>query len=713
MSNRQTEPPNQSSLSFLCSRCRTGPFTFENFRQAIQEDYEESTTIQGHCYVTTWGQISQSIRDDSCSWCTIIRRTRDGLPTDRFPSVNEDDVGVTVKFQILKKMGWNRSDSDFWYLQIYLNGFKEATYLAYEGDGANKLWPRASQETPYVNYLKISECIKVCETHERCPPIEEAYLPTRVIDCSDPSKPRLIETHRQIKGLYCALSYVWGGEQYQKTTTSNINTYVREGINVVLPQTISDAILVTNKLGIRYLWVDALCIIQDSSEDKDNELGIMARIYRDAYLTISALSAFRADHGFLPDERAPDVLPFYFADPSRSPGWMILKYIIPRFLPGSDIHVDIMPNPLDGRAWCLQESKLSPRRLIFQPPYLSYKCPSFNELDISQPPPLYARDAGAPSDDHIFFHANTNTPTEDFRKELREQWQRILMDYCERKITVSSDKLVALASIAETFQPLLDDCYIAGLWRKEFFDNLFWAVCPPMGPDGNHLPRPSGYRAPTWSWASVDGKLLTPSSRVPSSKTYEAEIVSCEAIPKISNYPFGEIKEAKLTLRAKAHPLMRDGQKCTFMEHKATSSTKGRRARGSTGRIWIPPPGNCFAPLAAAGDSDESKKEMEIAMSVRSMLFDCLEGTEQDRQKDFYVVVLRAGKGLGGHMGDWMQGFLLLRVEGEVELYRRVAQFNFQGYNVQWSKRYESASKYDLPWPDWFDAMPLKTLTLV
>ena len=129
--NTQTEPPDLSPLSSLCSSCRTGPFSFENFRQAIQEDYEESTTSTGHSYMTTWTQISQTIQDGSCAWCTIIQRTRDGLPTDRFPSVNENNV--EVKFRILKKMGWNRSDSDFCYLQICLNGFKEATYLAYEG----------------------------------------------------------------------------------------------------------------------------------------------------------------------------------------------------------------------------------------------------------------------------------------------------------------------------------------------------------------------------------------------------------------------------------------------------------------------------------------------------------------------------------------------------------------------------------------------------
>ncbi len=121
------------------------------------------------------------------------------------------------------------------------------------------------------------ECINQCKHHEHCSENEETYLPTRVIDCSAPSKPRLVQTNRQLRGFYCNLSYVWGGDQSSKTTLSNIDTYINEGITLPIPQTIADAISVTNKLGIKYLWVDALCIIQDSTEDKNKELGIMSK----------------------------------------------------------------------------------------------------------------------------------------------------------------------------------------------------------------------------------------------------------------------------------------------------------------------------------------------------------------------------------------------------------------------------------------------------
>ncbi|KAF9479151.1 HET-domain-containing protein [Pholiota conissans] len=561
-------------------------------------------------------------------------------------------------------------------------------------------------EKPYVDYTKALECINKCNDHNHCPPIEETYLPTRVIDCSDPSKPRLIDTHRRIKGHYCTLSYVWGGEQRQKTTTANINAYIREGINVPLPQTITDAILVTHRLGIRYLWVDALCIIQDSSEDKDNELGIMAHIYRDAYLTISALGAFRADQGFLPDERAPDILPFLFSDTQKSPGLMRLKYIMPRRTPElgfKQINAPIMHNPLDARAWCLQENMLSPRRLIFQPPSVFYKCRSFSRMDISvrNISPVFQRGRNlngqnaSPAKDYILFPVNRNpgatSVEETSESELRRQWQTILSDYSKRRITVPSDKFIALASIVEVLQSLLKDQYIAGLWKRTLMHDLLWEVRPPMGPEAGHHPRPCTYRAPSWSWASVDGQLNWARSDPPSSAaSYEAEILTCEATPKIRTYPFGEIVDGWLTLKAKVRPLMLDGSKCTFVEHKGTRSGN-RLVNGSSSWYWTPPPGNCFDPPSSVSSSEN------IGREVAGVLFDCAEGTEQDRQMDFHVAILRAGRNWR-NQGDWMQGLLLLRVDEDTEQYKRVGKLDL---------------KYDFIWPDWLDAAPLSTVVLI
>lgn len=113
---------------------------------------------------------------------------------------------------------------------------------------------------------------------------------------------QLKETTQGETGQYVALSYCWGPDGQAKTLT---HATIREFKNAIvvreLPQTLRDAILVTRKLGIRYLWIDALCIIQDSDSDKARELTQMPSIYKNALLTVSAAIAEDCEKGFLHD----------------------------------------------------------------------------------------------------------------------------------------------------------------------------------------------------------------------------------------------------------------------------------------------------------------------------------------------------------------------------------------------------------------------------
>jgi hypothetical protein len=100
-----------------------------------------------------------------------------------------------------------------------------------------------------------------------------------------------------------ALSYCWGGQQ-PVTMTSSTAQDITDGILVsVLPKTLQDAIVVTHKLGLRYLWVDALCIIQDSPQDLNREIAKMAETFQGAFITISAASASSVHQGFLRDRQ--------------------------------------------------------------------------------------------------------------------------------------------------------------------------------------------------------------------------------------------------------------------------------------------------------------------------------------------------------------------------------------------------------------------------
>ncbi|EIW58352.1 HET-domain-containing protein, partial [Trametes versicolor FP-101664 SS1] len=138
------------------------------------------------------------------------------------------------------------------------------------------------------------ECIDECvQRHKSCMSSnlpDSRRLPTHVIDCTNLAHPRLVSTDGR-SGKYLTLSYVWGLDQIHKTTTSNVSQY-ECGIDLsLLPATIRDAIYVTHALGLQFLWVDSLCIIQDSNEDKRHEIRRMHHIYRHSHLTIIAASA--------------------------------------------------------------------------------------------------------------------------------------------------------------------------------------------------------------------------------------------------------------------------------------------------------------------------------------------------------------------------------------------------------------------------------------
>ena len=154
------------------------------------------------------------------------------------------------------------------------------------------------------SYKFTLECIDSCKLlHQSCPISTSQILPDRVIDCSNPDRPYIVITCGNGRGRYIALSYIWGGPQ-PLTTTQNIAIYVKYGLEILdFPKTIREALLATNRLGIRFLWIDALCILQDSDEDKLMQIRMMAKIYRNSFLTLIAAFGNNVNEGFLYQDR--------------------------------------------------------------------------------------------------------------------------------------------------------------------------------------------------------------------------------------------------------------------------------------------------------------------------------------------------------------------------------------------------------------------------
>ncbi|KAI0350136.1 HET-domain-containing protein [Trametes cingulata] len=427
------------------------------------------------------------------------------------------------------------------------------------------------------------QCIEECaREHPRCRAIlapfdEDPFLPTRLVHCGDPDHPRLVPTDGA-RGKYLALSYVWGGAQPHSTTLLNISRYERGIPAACLLATIRDAIYVTHALGIDYLWADALCIIQDSDEDKRRELGRMHNIYRDAYLTIIAANARRATEGFLHDRPAVSrtksgAFPFeislpFICPPRPQPAPVDHAGHSPTLQQVGTVHLvptyDHIQNraveqyshssePISRRGWCMQEYMMSPRSLIFTSETLQYRCQTATQnVGKSFYDPsgerrlhdaLFLRDPQLPKPGSYEWH------------EVHVAWLRLVEDYTRRSVTVPSDKLVACGAIAEAFQRVLRSDYVAGLWRETLPCDLLWLKASEAGPG---LTRPAQYRAPSWSWAAVDGGIAMPRNEPdPPPDYYPAVVViRCEAILEDARVPFGQVTGGSLAIRGVLLPCM-------------------------------------------------------------------------------------------------------------------------------------------------------------
>ena len=404
------------------------------------------------------------------------------------------------------------------------------------------------------------ECINECMNgHPRCSALAgaaEAALPTRLVDCSDPDHPRLVSTGGT-HGTYLALSYVWGEPQPHNTTLSNLSDYADEIASTYLPQTIRDAIHVTHALGFRFLWADSLCIIQNSDEDKRREIGRMRYIYRNARLTIIASSAPRVSAGFLQDRLASDItedgvssditLPFIcpLRSDSSTEQLVGMVHISPKSTRSDPFGYNYLPydpgqEPINGRGWCLQEYFMSTRALLFTSHALLFRCQT-TTLSIGGAYYDTYYDRRLPDS---LFHPDTRpdvVPDSKTYERVHRAWQVAIQDYTRRAVSLPSDKLVACGGLAEEFARLFRSDYLAGLWRTTLLRDLLWH-------NQGSLIRPAAYRAPSWSWASVDGAVIP--GRPPFSGQGLADVIQAEVVLEDAALPYGQVTGALLVLHA-------------------------------------------------------------------------------------------------------------------------------------------------------------------
>lgn len=306
---------------------------------------------------------------------------------------------------------------------------------------------------------------------------------------------KLVETGGAV-GCYAALSYCWGvTPQVEKTTTSNRQRHL-DGISLqILPKTIADAIRLCCRLGFDYVWVDALCIIQDDYEDWTREAAKMSEVYGNSALTIVPSIVRDSSESFVEARRAGgfDIeiiaeLPYtdpesglagslWFGDNLTSNGsWALEK--------NWELISMEQREPYEwlGRAWCFQEWILSPRILHIH---------NMSLWDCFQG------------------YANEVTPRHVEPTILRRDllgsgssttWGFIVAEFTSRAITKASDRLPALAGLAATYARTTGrSTYLAGIWWEDLPGALLWSA---RWTDDSSVGQ---LDAPSFTWISTDG----------------------------------------------------------------------------------------------------------------------------------------------------------------------------------------------------------------
>ncbi|WYZ40449.1 hypothetical protein EsH8_IV_000790 [Colletotrichum jinshuiense] len=377
--------------------------------------------------------------------------------------------------------------------------------------------------------------------------INAPFFPTRIIDVQNVQngtivireKAEVVSTNTSEAGStasqasfpeYWTLSHRWGDPKKilqlykgeKEGITSNERRF-RSGIALEeLSPTFRDAVQLVHRLGHRYIWIDSLCIFQDSKSDWDREAAMMKDVYGNSFCNISAIrSSYDVSLGlFGPRIVEPQLLsPFAVdmelpVDGKLQPGKWNFWY-------DSLLANEMSRAPLNSRGWVVQERFLARRIIHFSRAQMYWECLEHSrcEADPDGRLGLVGMDVRTreykatlrkiiehstprPEDRHPagWMYSEQGWPTP------RGCWRIMVKLYSGCDLTEEDDRLIAISGVAKRFEEFYaNDKYLAGLWKQALHTDLMWESnafqCAPV--------RRGGGVAPSWSWASVRGGSVT------------------------------------------------------------------------------------------------------------------------------------------------------------------------------------------------------------
>lgn len=369
---------------------------------------------------------------------------------------------------------------------------------------------------------------------------------------------RLVETEG-VFDKYACLSHCWGGGSRPIQTTSlTMQDYLKKIPFTALPKTFGDAVVIARKLGLRYLWIDSLCIIQDSTTDWQTESSRMADIYRNSYVTIAALSSPDSQGGCF----SPEVLSDLCIRVQGDNGFesLIAARYCEEYEPMSNTDIFKKAYPVLTRAWVYQERILSRRMLYCTYREFQFECRQDKTCECGNrfmPPHPVPKTAASQAmlqskDQYGELERLHDTKGRYSPMQMCQHWQKTVVQYTKLDLTQPSDKLPALSGCAKDIIRFTQDEYLAGLWRASFAEGMLWVVVVPVDQS-----RPQDSRAPTWSWASVNttqGVRYIYPLRSRTRQIFQDSIRDVECVPDGIDKT-GAVKSGYVSLRASLCPV--------------------------------------------------------------------------------------------------------------------------------------------------------------
>ena len=416
--------------------------------------------------------------------------------------------------------------------------------------------PGDSEEDFKLACKWLNDCLS---NHILCPKSSiEISLPRRIIDVGPPDgtvEPCLLESDQR-KGLYITLSHCWGGKVPLTTRTDTLEQRKRSILLTSLPKTFRDAVVITRKLGIRYLWIDSLCILQDSATDWAIESAAMGDIYGSGLLNIAARGAVNAQKGCFISREAeplPCVLKYCSFDGSIA-GSMYIRS--PAFQTER-----LQDAPLDQRGWILQERLLSARILYFGCQQMYWECAESTLRQDGKHCDVLTDGLREDLDFKASLHFDASSQSSSKLPEASNdqecehaevaaktflQWYKVVRQYTRRNLTFESDKLPAISGIAKSFQAKTGCTYIAGIWKEDLIAGIAWCLSQPSDEIISRT-------LPSWSWARVKGEVHFWSNKRGQVALLDGSCeLDCVAYkPAGELCPYGDVVDTKLQVRGR------------------------------------------------------------------------------------------------------------------------------------------------------------------